>query len=73
VDESYYDNSIDNDMDSDGKDTINIKSGDMALTFQSMSESVRIQFIQQLIKYISAWLKKFKNLDQQLFEMRLTT
>ena len=33
VDESYYDNSIDNDMDSDGQETINVKQGNIALTF----------------------------------------
>lgn len=71
VDESYYDNSIDNDMDSDGQETINIKQGEISLTFQSMSEPLKTQLIQQLIKYVSGWLKKFKNMDQQLFENRM--
>jgi hypothetical protein len=63
--ESYYDNSVDNDpMDSDGKDSIAIKTGDMALTFQSMSESVKTQFVQQVIKYVSGFIKKFQNIDQ---------
>ena len=41
---------------------IDIESQDVQSTFQQgMTENVKILFVQQLVKYISSYLKKIKN------------
>lgn len=48
---------------------IDIESGDIGSTFQhGMTEKVKIQFLQQLTKYVATFLKKIRNQDYQLFE-----